>query len=61
MVLKKNQPTLHARLKDLPWRRIPVGARQHDRGHSREEHTLQAAAIAAGLAFPAMPHTGEQQ
>jgi hypothetical protein len=38
MVVKKNQPTLHAQLKDLPWRRIPAGARQHDRGHGREEH-----------------------
>jgi hypothetical protein len=38
MVVKKNQPTLHGQLKDLPWRRTPVGARQHDHGHGREEH-----------------------
>ena len=53
LVVKKNQPTLHAQLKNLPWRQIPAAARQHDRGHGREEHrTLQAAAVAAGLAFP---------
>jgi hypothetical protein len=44
---------LHAQLKNLPWRQIPAAARQHDRGHGREEHrTLQAAAVAAGLGFP---------
>jgi hypothetical protein len=44
---------LHAQLKNLPRRQIPAAARQHDRGHGREERrTLQAAAVAAGLAFP---------
>jgi DDE_Tnp_1-associated/Transposase DDE domain len=39
--------------KNLPWRHIPVAARQHNRGHGRQEHrTLKAAAVAAGLAFP---------
>ena len=53
LVVKKNQPGLYAQVKNLPWRRIPVAARQHDRGHGREEHrTLKAAAVAAGLAFP---------
>ncbi len=53
LVVKKNQPTLYAQVKNLPWRNIPCGARQHDRGHGREEHrTLKAAAVAAGLAFP---------
>ena len=34
-------------------RRIPVAARQHGRGHGRQEHrTLKAAAVAAGLDFP---------
>jgi len=51
--VKKNQPSLYAQLKNLPWRNIPVSDRQHDRGHGREEHrTLQAATVAAGLAFP---------
>jgi predicted transposase YbfD/YdcC len=53
LVVKKNQPGLHAQVKNLPWRTIPAGHRQHDRGHGREEHrTLQAATVAAGLAFP---------
>ncbi|MER6816318.1 hypothetical protein ABT299_44245 [Spirillospora sp. NPDC000708] len=37
----------------MPWRRIPVAARQHNRDHGRQEHrTLKAAAVAAGLGFP---------
>ena len=53
LAVKKNQPGLYAQVKNLPWRAIPAGARQHDRGHGREEHrTLKAAAVAAGLAFP---------
>jgi hypothetical protein len=40
-------------LKSLPWRNIPAGDRQYNRGHGREERrTLQAASVAAGLAFP---------
>lgn len=51
LVVKKNQPGLHAQLKNLPWRNIPVSHRQH--GHGREERrSLQAATVAAGLAFP---------
>jgi len=53
LVVKKNQPSLYAQVKNLPWRHIPAAARQHDRGHGREEYrTLKAAAVAAGLAFP---------
>ena len=53
LVVKKNQPSLYAQVKNLPWRNIPAGDRQHDRGHGRDEHrTLKAATIAAGLAFP---------
>src|SRR5436305_10528456 len=52
-IVKKNQPGLYAQVKNLPWRQIPAGARQRDRGHGREEHrTLKAATVAAGLAFP---------
>ncbi len=51
--MKKNQPSLYAQLKNLPWRNISVSDRQHDRGDGRDEHrTLQAATVAAGLAFP---------
>ncbi len=53
LVVKKNQPSLYAQVKNLPWRHIPAGHRQRGRGHGREEHrTLQAATVAAGLAFP---------
>jgi predicted transposase YbfD/YdcC len=53
LVVKKNQPGLYAQVKHLPWRHIPAGDRQHDRGHGREERrTLQAVTVAAGLAFP---------
>jgi predicted transposase YbfD/YdcC len=53
LVVKRNQPSLYAQVKNLPWRNIPAGDRQHDRGHGREEHrTLKAATVAAGLAFP---------
>jgi predicted transposase YbfD/YdcC len=53
LVVKKNQPGLYAQIKNLPWRRIPVAARQHNRGHGRQEQrTLKATAVAAGLAFP---------
>ena len=42
-----------AGVKNLAWRHIPAGHRQRGRGHGREEHrTLQAATVAAGLAFP---------
>jgi predicted transposase YbfD/YdcC len=52
-IVKKNQPGLYAQLKRLPWRQVPAGARQHDRGHGRDEHrTLKAVTVAAGLAFP---------
>jgi hypothetical protein len=52
-LVKKNQPGLYAQLKRLPWRQVPAGARQHDRGHGRDEHrTLKAVTVAAGLAFP---------
>jgi predicted transposase YbfD/YdcC len=53
LVVKRHQPSLYAQVKNLPWRNIPAGHKQHDRGHGREEHrTLQAATAAAGLAFP---------
>ena len=51
--MKKNQPTLYAQVKNLPWRNIPAGHTQRDRGHRREEHrTLKAATVTAGLVFP---------
>jgi len=54
--VKRNQPSLYAQVKNLPWRHIPAGDQQSNRGHGREEHhTLQIATVAAGLAFPSPP------
>ncbi len=53
MIVKKNQPSLYAQVKKLPWRHIGAGDRQHDRGHGRDEYrTIKTATVAAGLAFP---------
>jgi predicted transposase YbfD/YdcC len=52
LVVKANQPTLHAQLAGLPWRQIPVMDRTRDHGHGRIElRTLKVAAV-AGLCFP---------
>jgi predicted transposase YbfD/YdcC len=52
LVVKANQPTLHAQLASLPWRQIPVMDRTRDHGHGRIElRTLKVAAV-AGLCFP---------
>jgi predicted transposase YbfD/YdcC len=53
LVVKGNQPGLHAQLRKLPWKSVPAAARSRDRGHGREEQrTLQAVTVTAGLAFP---------
>jgi predicted transposase YbfD/YdcC len=52
LVVKANQPALHAQLASLPWRQIPVMDRTRDHGHGRiEVRTLKVAAV-AGLCFP---------
>jgi predicted transposase YbfD/YdcC len=52
LVVKANQPGLHAQLAGLPWRQIPVLNRTRDHGHGRiEVRTLKVAAV-AGLCFP---------
>jgi predicted transposase YbfD/YdcC len=51
-VVKKNQPLLHARLKALPWRQIPIAAAARDTGHGRlETRTLKSACV-SHLDFP---------
>ncbi len=46
-VVKRNQPLLYARVKALPWAKIPTGAITGQTGHGREEtRTLQAAHVA---------------
>ena len=52
LVVKANQPALHAQLAGLPWRTIPVMDRTREHGHGRIElRTLKVAAV-AGLCFP---------
>ena len=52
LVVKANQPALHAQLAGLPWRTIPVMDRTRDHGHGRVEiRTLKVAAV-AGLYLP---------
>lgn len=53
LIVKKNQPTLHAQLKRLLWKQVPVADRRRDRGHGREERrTLKVLTVKAGLLFP---------
>lgn len=42
-VVKKNQPLLYARVKALPWAKVPTGASSRETGHGRiETRTLKA-------------------
>ncbi len=53
LAVKKNQPGLYAQVKNLPWRQVPAGHIQRNRGHGRQERrTLHVTAVAAGIAFP---------
>lgn len=53
VTVKGNQPTLHARLKALPWTDVPVGHTATGRSHGRiEKRTLKAVTVPAGLGFP---------
>lgn len=52
-VVKGNQPTLHAQLRNLPWAQVPVLDRHDGKGHGRREtRTLQATSVRAGIGFP---------
>ena len=45
-VVKQNQPLLHAQVKALPWRQVPVASATRDTGHGRiETRTLKAAHV----------------
>ena len=56
LIVKRNQPGLHAQLAALPWRDVPVAYTKRERGHGRtERRTLKITSVAAGLAFPAPP------
>ena len=53
LIVKRNQPSLHAQLAALPWREVPVAHANRERGHGRtERRTLKVTSVAAGLAFP---------
>jgi predicted transposase YbfD/YdcC len=53
LIVKRNQPGLHAQLAALPWRQVPVAHQARERGHGRtERRTLKVTAVARGLAFP---------
>ncbi len=53
VTVKRNQPTVHTRLKTLPWKDVPVGHAATGRGHGRiEARTLKAVTVPAGLGFP---------
>src|SRR6266487_623556 len=53
LIVKRNQPGLHAQLAALPWREVPVAYTKRERGHGRtERRTLKVTAVARGLAFP---------
>jgi predicted transposase YbfD/YdcC len=53
LIIKRNQPGLHAQLAALPWRDVPVADQARERGHGRtERRTLKVTAVARGLAFP---------
>jgi predicted transposase YbfD/YdcC len=55
VTVKGNQPTLHNRLKALPWAEVPVGDRRRDTGHGRREtRTVKALTdlTPGGIGFP---------
>jgi hypothetical protein len=52
LLVKGNQPVLHAQLKALPWRDIPVLDRTRDQGHGRVEVRTLKVATVPGLSFP---------
>src|SRR5215211_7056904 len=53
VTVKGNQPTLHATLKALPWKDVPVGHVNTSHGHGRiENRTVKSVTVAAGLGFP---------
>jgi predicted transposase YbfD/YdcC len=53
LIVKGNQPRLHAQLSGLPWARIPVVDHTRNKAHGRlESRTLKIAAVTAGIEFP---------
>lgn len=53
VTVKGNQPTLHAQLRALPWKNVPVGHTATGRARGRiEKRVLKAVTVPAGLGFP---------
>ena len=53
LIVKRNQPSLHAQLAALPWRDVPVAYDKAEHGHGRtERRILKVTSVAKGLAFP---------
>jgi predicted transposase YbfD/YdcC len=51
-LVKNNQPLLHAQVRALPWRQVPVGSVTRGTGHGRAETRALKAAHVSGLDFP---------
>jgi predicted transposase YbfD/YdcC len=51
-IVKRNQPLLHARIRALPWRQIPVGGSARESGHGRAETRTLKTAHVSHLDFP---------
>ena len=52
LIVKGNQPTLHVRLKSLPWGQAPVADQTRGKDHGRREtRTLKVVEVKAGLDF----------
>jgi predicted transposase YbfD/YdcC len=52
LIVKHHQPTLHHRLRRLPWGDIPAQDHTRDRGHGRVETGRLQVTTVAGLEFP---------
>ena len=52
IIMKRNQPLLHAQVRALPWRQVPAGSVTRDRAHGRAETRTLKAAHVSGLDFP---------
>lgn len=53
LTVKKNQPSLHRQLKQLPWPKIETGHTETHHGHGRtERRSIKVCTVAQGLLFP---------
>jgi predicted transposase YbfD/YdcC len=53
LTVKDNQPTLRRKLKNLPWKQIPVLDKTTEHGHGRTaKRVLKATEITEGIGFP---------